>query len=427
MSEVQLLTPQPRMFIDIIPPNKMERNVTIPADGEELCEPLKQSYLLVVSVAPGLVAVENLAFLFAVLLYRKKLKHNNVYTYVTSALIANVLTSLWAFYHFFNYYFGIESKEPTHWWAFRKGMTAGFSLILCGNIGLLIYAIEDNTYMVGRLVSGNITTVKTNNRMNRNFRWKKALFLITIAWIIPVIYGLLAMTPWNCTWNCTCTLYLASGAPLCPGKDCSRLYTPMAKSYLLCIVVIWAVECGFLLFVICKAAISFPKFGSPSNRGDTAYTSTTEATSPDQSNNNSTKRKSSNFRKFSPKMARSYRFPFILLGLFVSCTMPVMILFIMDFAMADFKPGAITVNVITPLPLLYCVISPVLLTKRLSGMRSAVQMALSFNWLKGGCNNISNNRRKSMGNSTLRGSVISVTRNSEGKFDSNASMSPTHV
>nr|XP_039270971.1 uncharacterized protein LOC120345547 [Styela clava] len=427
MADDLIFSPQPRMFIDLIPPEEEFENVTIPLEGEELCEPLKQSYLLVVSVAPGLVAVENLAFLFAVLLYRKKLKHNNVYTYVTSALIANVLTSLWAFYHFINYYFGLESKEPTHWWAFRKGMTAGFSLILCGNIGLLIYAIEDNTYMVGRLVSGTITTIKSNNRMNRNFRWRKALFLITFAWIIPVIYGLLAMTPWNCTWDCTCTLYLASGTPLCPGKDCSRLYTPMAKSYLLCIVIIWALECGFLLFVICKAAISFPKLGSPSNRVDNAYSTTTNVTSPDPSNNNLSKRKSSNIRKFSPKMARSYRFPFFLLGLFICCTMPAMILFILDFALLAFKPGAITVNVITPLPLLYCVISPILLTKRLSGMRSAVQMALSFNWLKGGCNNFSNKRRKSMGNSTIRGSVISVTRNSEAKFDSKGSMPPTSV
>lgn len=100
----------------------LETVSTIPTVGvEPVCGPLTKPYLLIVSIGPGLVSIENLVFLFAVLLYRQNLRHNNVYRYVTSALIANLLTSLWAFYHFLNYYYGLESKTPTFWWAFRKG------------------------------------------------------------------------------------------------------------------------------------------------------------------------------------------------------------------------------------------------------------------------------------------------------------------
>lgn len=118
----------PRMNEAVIDsPSISEMNTTVWATTSvfdkqgPVCEPLKQSYLLVVSVAPALVVIENLIFFAAVFLYRRKLKHNNVYMYVTSALFANILTSLWAFYHFLNYYYGLESWEPTHWWAFRKG------------------------------------------------------------------------------------------------------------------------------------------------------------------------------------------------------------------------------------------------------------------------------------------------------------------
>lgn len=91
---------------------------------QEQCVPLHHLYVILVSFLPALALLENCTFLVAVLMYRRKLKHNNVYTYVTSALCANILSSLWAFYHFLNYYFGFESIEPTPWWAFRKGKKA---------------------------------------------------------------------------------------------------------------------------------------------------------------------------------------------------------------------------------------------------------------------------------------------------------------
>jgi len=97
-------------------------NVTDPLlITEDLCVPLQKDFLRGVSVVPALVALENLFFLVAMVLYRRKLKHHTVYRYVASALVANFVVSVLGFYHFLNYYYGFEPHDPNQWWAWRKG------------------------------------------------------------------------------------------------------------------------------------------------------------------------------------------------------------------------------------------------------------------------------------------------------------------
>lgn len=85
------------------------------------CEPFQEPVILVVSIVPACVALENMFVLLAMMGYRKKLKHNNVYRYVASCLLANIVASTLGFYHFLNYYHGFEPILPNKWWAFRKG------------------------------------------------------------------------------------------------------------------------------------------------------------------------------------------------------------------------------------------------------------------------------------------------------------------
>jgi len=87
----------------------------------DLCVPFRKSYILGLLFFPALGALENLFFLTAIILHRRTLKFNNVYRYVTSALVANFLISLLGFYHFLNYFYGFEPRQPNAWWAFRKG------------------------------------------------------------------------------------------------------------------------------------------------------------------------------------------------------------------------------------------------------------------------------------------------------------------
>ena len=44
------------------------------------------------------------------------------------------------------------------------------SLILCGNIGLLIYAIEDNTYIVGRAAVDMSKNHQTSKQLSPKFK-----------------------------------------------------------------------------------------------------------------------------------------------------------------------------------------------------------------------------------------------------------------
>lgn len=110
-------TIQPRLFIDI----SLNINNSIEHSSNETCEALRETFIQAVSVVPALVAFENVFFLVALALYRSRLKHNNVYRYVASALTANFVTSALGFYHFMNYYYGFEPTAPNPWWAFRKG------------------------------------------------------------------------------------------------------------------------------------------------------------------------------------------------------------------------------------------------------------------------------------------------------------------
>ena len=91
------------------------------SNTSDVCVPLRKPYILGLSFFPAFGALENLLFLFAIVLHRRALKFNNVYRYVASAFSANLMISLLAFYHFINYFFGFEPSEPNAWWAFRKG------------------------------------------------------------------------------------------------------------------------------------------------------------------------------------------------------------------------------------------------------------------------------------------------------------------
>lgn len=228
-------------------------------------------------------------------------------------------------------------------------------------------------------------------RLNPKSRMHKALCLITIAWVIPVLYGMLAMSGWSCTSGCTCTLHYESQAPICPQSHCSRLYTPMSKSYLLVIVGMWFLECTVLLVLLCRSAFSAAREQTP--RGKSA----------------TTKKCSIKLLKC-PHIPASHTFLLVLLGLFVACTSPVMVLITLDYACPDVHVSQMLVNMIVPLPLLYCFISPVLLTRRLAAMKSAVLMTFSCKWCIAKKKNRDSNKHIRKKNKSLEDSSIMNSR-----------------
>ena len=255
-------------------------------------------------------------------------------------------------------------------------MQLALSLVLCGNIGLLIYGIRESTYVVSRKMASSSKSEKLSPR----YRRRKANYLILMVWAFPTAYGCLAMTSWNCTADqCTCTLRYKSGQPICTKGSCSQLYTPMAKSYLLLVVVLWVFECLGLFALICKSILALRH----SNK----------------------KMSASLCQVFRDFVANSGVICF-LFGLFLLCTAPVMVLFALDFAVPQISFGHVVSNVLIPLPLLYCIASPLLIAHKLSGVKRALIMAWRCPLRNRVAKKKSDNRKKS---AAPRPTSISIT------------------
>ena len=227
---------------------------------------------------------------------------------------------------------------------------------MCGNIGLLIYGIDDNTYIVGRITKPS----QQAENLSPKYKRRKANILIAIVWILPAIYGALSMAPWNCTWECTCTLSYESNRPICPGTSCSRLFTPMAKSYLFVIVILWALECSGLLFLFGKSIHALRQ-----SSGLAAASGAKER---------SLVSKKQTFVKW----RENYGVLFLLFAFFLLCTIPVMVLGVLDFAFPQMTLSKQVVNFVTPLPLVYSLVSPIFIAHKLSGIKNSLMNLIAL-------------------------------------------------
>ena len=227
------------------------------------------------------------------------------------------------------------------------------SLVMLGNIGLLIYGIDNNTYIVARVSK---ISAKSSN-LNPVYRRRKAIILIIVVWLLPIVYGAVSMISWNCTQGqCTCTLRYKSNKPICPEDSCSHLYTPMSKSYLLSITIIFILEClGLVLFII-KSIIEL------------------------KGKEGSDRTKPARWSRVIRKYARIHRLVIYLLVLFFLSTTPSMILITLDYFFTDMVISHEAVNFILPLPLISCLISPILIYRHVSDIPRAVSNLLTLFW-----------------------------------------------
>ena len=212
--------------------------------------------------------------------------------------------------------------------------------------------------------------------------------LISVVWAIPTFYGMLSMTNWNCTALCTCTLtYRNPAHHICQVNDnstrstCSTIYTPMAKSYLFVVSIIWLLECFVLVALFVKSLLKV----SRSDRSQLNAVQTTKLNSLISSDN--TEKKINNLpakRKFRAtriisKYRSSHQVLLALFSLFFVCTAPIMTCFGIDYLSAsNVYFNSILVNVLTPLPFIYCLFSPLLLLRKLGGLRNATSMLLTL-------------------------------------------------
>lgn len=258
------------------------------------------------------------------------------------------------------------------------------SLVMLGNIGLFIYGIDDNTYIVGR----NSDSSQKSSNLSPTYRRRKALLLIFSVWLLPILYGSLSMTPWNCTLDhCTCTLRYQSNKPICFDESCSHLFTPMAKSYLFSIALLSALEHIILIGFILNSVIAVRRKRATSERSFTVLQA---------------------FKVY----VETHRLVFYLYGIFFICTSPVMVLVILDFVFPLLSIPHEVLNVVMPLPLVYSLASPGLICYHMSDIRRAV---VSFCSLVCSCKNKRKTNKKEAKNESKEMIFLSKDKKLEVK------------
>nr|XP_039253181.1 uncharacterized protein LOC120330338 [Styela clava] len=385
--------------------------------GNSTCISRKDSHVLILSFIPITALLFNILVLVAVILYRSKLKQNNVYIYVFSVLMSNILFTTLSSYQLINHYHQFEgnpTKENSavrQWWLFRKALTVATYLIMIGNIGALIYAIRAGNYVIAKAASLRSWSPGETKIPSAQAQRRKAYSLVAVAWTLPTTMSLLTLAGWNCSDTCECLsgCYSLENMETTPQRSCSRVFTPLSNSYMLVTVVVWTLEMSALFFMIFKTFRHSEIFSTNCMESDDKYdrdgldrTDTFKVVKEDdkvmdkkQACESSTidkrisctddKRSSIINDKNTVKGRRlerrkrrrarwlrtaSKQLTYLTL-LFFACTLPAMVCLLIDSVRQEYTKQSIS-SVLLSLPILYSIICPVILAKDLAGLKKAI-------------------------------------------------------
>ncbi|XP_076811137.1 uncharacterized protein LOC143454626 [Clavelina lepadiformis] len=373
------------------------------------CQSRRTPTFLVFSVLPTLSIVINGFILLAIVLYRHKLRQNHVYCLVGNTLLTNMIFSLLALYQILNLYFALDGYPDTEavekqgvvrndarlWWAFYRAMLTAMFLVMCGNIGVLVSAIRDTSH--GPLLFGSRALELFNkNRMDhgrklakmlsgfdRKRRQRRTWFYIFFVWLLPLLYVISAPLGWSCGWSCICLsgCYQHSQLDTLSHRHCSRVWPPMRHDWLFVGVTAWVI-CVFVVVAISWRAFTATKrhFQFCQDRVVNGNTSVVNQNIcddiPPVSYVKSPRHRSlMRSRQVSGRTLSSLRYLIWITVLFVVCTSPAMVLMLYDF-FSDTNPSMALGNGCLCVSFAYCWICPLLLTRCLPGIRSAISSLL---------------------------------------------------
>jgi len=379
--------------------------------AEDRCTRRSGQGVIVLIILPLLALMVNSIMILASYFHRSKLKRKNIYLYLYSTLIANVIFSLLACYQLLNHHFLFE-KNPAKdsnvaiktWWLFRKALTNSLFLIMIGNIGILVKAIHDGSVLVARTTATSTHQV-ANKRAAEKLKnqSKKTAFYLASIWIIPLILPFATLAGWSCMEVCECLsgCYTLEDMQL-PGRVCSRIWTPMTVSFNKVVVAFWFLEFVVLFGLIIRTYRSSLFDSSPKpedmviehnyQRSNMAATPT-QLTVPTQENLSTSSlayetsnvsgakgpKKQEKQKKTLKRKRRQLKWLrqaakqlFLLTIAFFVCTLPLIIAILVDFSVD--KHMNVTVSaILLSLPILYTIICPFLLMKHLGGLKIALR------------------------------------------------------
>ncbi|CAK8672259.1 uncharacterized protein LOC143464909 [Clavelina lepadiformis] len=369
----------------------------------------------------------NIVIWLAATIYRKKLiRQNYVYLCVTSTLLSNVLFlsfQLWELFASFTLPPEMSVQRPSTTlrfiWTLCHAASSAMLYVICWNLSTLIYVMLDSTYFSIAVKSrpsycpGNAH--KTSPTRIVPAKRRKAILLIAMSWIVPAAFTLAAVLKWNCSDLCFCSL--GAGGESCPrSAGCSRVWSPLANSFVGVFTALWFVEVICLGLFNMNGLQNFRKFNKKnrslsihdatasnvaSNRAEDGGEKSTQKSeriqdivpvpvsktdSPDRNSIGKNTLPSQKKPSYLTRWIRSdprVRLAAALSILFVLCSIPSVIVFFIDYSVDTINTTAarFTTGVIIEIYTLLC---PIFIVKGMANLRSAV-MNLFLMFLKCFC------------------------------------------
>ncbi|CAK8683671.1 unnamed protein product [Clavelina lepadiformis] len=272
------------------------------------------------------------------------------------------------------------------WWGFRKTLMVGLFLIMNANVVCLIRGITKTAYIVGR---GGVTSVTLQIRIRSSsvssdpekvtrklLRGKgEAILIISLSWIIPLIYTLLIFG-WNCRDYCTCLPAYYNKKHFCSTENeplkCSNIWAPMRKGHLLLAVAIWAAQLiAIVLMLIFASRKYYRKAIKPTSPSKPPLEK--DAENNDEITTLPRTQSTVSQKPYKPPLHPSMKLLIVLSTLYVLSTAPMMLCFLIDSVVTSRTyVSDLLVTISSAIVFVYCFVGPVFMIKYMPGLKSAL-------------------------------------------------------
>ncbi|XP_076811935.1 uncharacterized protein LOC143458913 isoform X1 [Clavelina lepadiformis] len=238
-------------------------------------------------ITGGVILPIHFFLAMSLIVFRQKLRQKVINIYATNVILSNLFTSLCRIASAWKFIFVSPtmplynqrniSTSLLHVWFGMELLLPLVTLVKSGGIALIIKALTEDVLRTHKIVSGladyNDNTFNStrpngsNAAMGRCWKWthpnprEKAVRLILLSWIIPVIVCICAGYDGDCIYECACVVYYVpsnNSVPICPmEKNCSPTWPPLTKSSTLTFTFIWVAYSAIIIILCVQSYINF--------------------------------------------------------------------------------------------------------------------------------------------------------------------------
>ncbi|CAK8689216.1 unnamed protein product [Clavelina lepadiformis] len=223
----------------------------------------------------------------SLIVYRQKLRRKVINIYATNVVLSNFficlcrIASAWKFIFVsptMPLYNQRNISTPLlHVWFGMELLLPLVTLVKSGGIALIIKALTEDILRIHKIVIGladynddirnSGRTIGSSASNGKCWKWthpsprRKAVRLILLSWIIPVIVGICVGYDGDCIYECACVVYYVpsdKSVPICPvEKNCYPKWPPLTRSSTLTLGFVWVAYSAILIILCVQSYINF--------------------------------------------------------------------------------------------------------------------------------------------------------------------------